>query len=85
MTWQIQFANTDDFLIIARLGQDALDELEEYFNSVTGVFDNLNSSVFCSSVIYDIQQHNPHDQCVSINYHIDNEDEVIRITSVDQN
>lgn len=82
--WQVQFARANDFLIIARLDTDSLDDLERYFNSVTAVFDGLNSSVFCSSVIYNIERHNPSDSNIFINYHIDSEDKVIRITSVDE-
>ena len=83
--WQIQFARSDDLLIIARLSSDAIDGVEKYFNEVTKTFDNLHSSVFCTSAIYTVQQHNPVEENVTINYHIDSEDKIIRITSVDIN
>ena len=81
--WEVHFVRINDFLIISRLPDEALDDLKEYFNSVTETFDNLNSSVFCSSVIYEVQRHNIPDKNMFINYHIDSEEKVIRITSID--
>lgn len=83
--WQVQFARANDFLIIARLCDDSLDELEKYFDNVTSTFDNLHSSVFCTSVIYVIRQFNPTEENIAINYHIDSEEKIIRVTSVDVN
>ena len=79
VTWKVQFVRKSDFFIISRLDYDTLNELNKYFDSVTDVFDKINNSVYCSSIIYHVPEHN-----ISINYHIDNEDEIIRITSIDK-
>ena len=81
--WQVQFANANDFLKLAKLPPKALEDLQKYFDEVTKTFDNLNSSVFCTSGIYKIEEHNPSAKHTIVNHHIDSEERIIRITSVE--
>jgi hypothetical protein len=81
--WKIDFAKEEDNLFIKKSGSQIHSELNKYFKNITETFDSLNSSVMCTSVIYDIKTHTISNQNVSINYHIDSDDKVIRITSID--
>ncbi len=79
--WEIDFAKEDDRLFIRTLGDASINELAEYFLTVTTVFDQLNNSVLCTSVIYTVQTYKLTNQNLYIHYHIDNDEQKIRITS----
>ena len=81
--WKIQFAKDEDSLFIRQLSNVAFSELIQYFRTVTETFDTLNGSVMCTSVIYEIKSYSISNQNLFINYHIDSDDKVIRITSLD--
>lgn len=47
------------------------------------MFSNLRSSVHCTSGIFLVASYNTTNEKLSIHYHIDNDEEVIRITTVE--
>jgi len=81
--WNIDFANDDDHLLIKNSGHAVIDELAEYFAEIIETFDKLRSSVMCTSVIYQIKADTVQKQNLSIHYHIDNDEQRIRITLIE--
>lgn len=81
--WKIDFANNDDQLLIKNSGSAVIDELEKYFKEIIDAFDKLNRSVMCSSVIYPIESKTVEKQNLSIHYHIDSDEQIIRITRIE--
>ncbi len=81
--WKVIIANDTDDDFIRNVNAEAGKELVDHFKEVSEVFDSLNGSVMCTSAIYDIKSYDVQNKKLSIHYHIDNNEEVIRITSFD--
>ena len=83
--WKLDFAKTEDLLFIKQLDQTVRDEITQYFSRIVDTFGSLNRSVMCNSIIYSVESYNVKNQNLFINYHVDSDEEFIRITSIDVN
>jgi hypothetical protein len=81
--WKIIVANKSDDDFLNNLSDTAYEEIVNNFVEVIKVFDNLHSSVYCSSGILPVGSYNATDEKLSVHYHVDNDEEMIRITSVE--
>ena len=81
--WQIIFANDEDDDFIRNLNDEVIDEINAEFIQVIKTFDNVDRSVCCTSAILPVTSYDVEGQKLSIHYHIDNDEKLIRITSVE--
>lgn len=65
------------------LDEPIVDEIIHHFSIITQTFDKLNSSVMCTSVIYPVKSYHVSKQNLFVNYHIDSDEKIIRVTSID--
>jgi len=80
--WKIIVANESDNDFLDNLNNTTIEEIITHFREVIDVFSNLHSSVYCTSGIFPVGSYNATNQKLFIHYHIDNDEEVIRITTV---
>ena len=81
--WKIIVANESDDDFLNNLSSDSTQEIIDHFVEVSTVFSKLNSSACCTSGIFPVRTYNATNEKLSIHYHVDNYEEVIRITSVE--
>ena len=80
--WRIIVANKQDNDFLFELSEKSSDEVIKNFKEIIEVFSNLRSSVFCTSAIFLVESYNATNQKLFIHYHIDSDEEAIRITTV---
>lgn len=81
--WKIIVANQSDDDFLNTLSDESTKEIVEHFIEVSEVFGNLRSSVYCTSGIFPVGTYNSTTEKLSIHYHVDNDEEIIRVTTVE--
>lgn len=81
--WKIIVATKEDDDFLNNLSDDSVQEIISHFVEVIAIFGKLRSSVYCTSGIFPVGTYNTPNKKLSIHYHVDNDEEVIRITKVD--
>ncbi len=81
--WKIVFHSIDDLKFFEQLDNTVIDEIAKYFYEVTKTFDALNSSAMCVNVVYHVISYTESNKKFSMEYNIDNEYNIIRITGID--
>lgn len=81
--WKLIVGKNSDNDFILELPDEPFDEVTKYFNEIISVFSKLQSSAFCTSAIFLVKSYNTTNQKLSIHYHIDNDEEAIRITKIE--
>ena len=81
--WKIIVANMSDYDFLSKLDDENIKEILTCFEEVACTFSKISSSVFCTSAIFPVTSYDATNGKLSIHYHVDNDEEVIRITSVE--
>ncbi len=81
--WKIIVANESDDDFLNDLNNTTLEEIITHFKEVINVFSNLHSSVYCTSGIFPVESYDATNEKLSIRYHVDNDEEAMRIITVD--
>ena len=81
--WKIIVANTSDDDFLNKLDAESIEEILTCFKEVARTLGQIRSSVFCTSAILPVTSYKATNKNLSIHYHVDNDDEVIRITSIE--
>ena len=80
--WTIVFHNNDDLEFFKQLNNTVIDELDKYFCDIAKTFNALSGSVMCVNVVYDVKSYAESNKKFSIEYNVDNECNIIRITGI---
>jgi len=80
--WKIIIANESDSDFLKTLSDKILDQIIDNFKEVIVTFDKITSSVYCSSGIFEVTEYDMTNDSLSIHYHVDNDEEIIRITTI---
>ena len=80
--WKIDVAEPSDNEFIMELPDDSFYEITNHFTEIIKTFSKINSSVICTSGIFPVTSYNEKDKKLSIHYHVDNDEKIIRVTSV---
>jgi hypothetical protein len=81
--WKIIVANKSDNDFLIELPSEPFTEVINHFNKIIKAFSDLDSSVFCTSAIFLVGSYNVTNEKLSIHYHVDTDEEAIRITTID--
>lgn len=81
--WKIIVANTSDNDFLIELSIEPFNEVVNHFNKIIKIFSELRSSVYCTSAIFPVESYNTTNKKLSIHYHVDNDEEAIRITKIE--
>jgi len=81
--WKIIVANQSDNDFLIELPSESFTEVVNHFTEIIKVFSDLHSSVFCTSAIFLVKSYDVTNEKLSIHYHVDNDEEAIRITAID--
>ena len=81
--WSITVANTLDYDFLSKLDDENIEEILVCFKEVACTLSKIRSSVLCTSAILPVTSYKATNKKLSIHYHVDNDEEVIRITSVE--
>lgn len=81
--WKIIIVNELDDDFLDTLNVEAIREILDHFEGVIDVFSKLDRSVHCSNVIFPVETYTTTDEKLFIQYHIDSDDELIRVVKID--
>lgn len=81
--WKIIIADSLDNDFLIELPTVPFNEVVNHFNKIISVFSKLQSSAFCTSAIFSVESYNTTNEKLSIHYHVDNDEEAIRITKIE--
>ncbi len=81
--WKIIVGNMANYDFLSNLNNENIEEILACFKDVARTFSKISSSVFCTSAIFPVTSYKATDKKLSIHYHVDNDEEMIRITSVE--
>lgn len=80
--WKIIIANEKDSDFLKTLSDKIIDQIVDNFKEVRETFDKITSSVYCSSGIFEVTTYDLTSDNMSIHYHVDNDEEIIRIITI---
>jgi len=82
--WKLIVANQSDNDFILELPDEPFDEVTKYFKQEIIILSKLSSSsVYCTSAIFPVESYDVTNEKLSIHYHVDSNDEAIRITKIE--
>lgn len=81
--WKINIRKESDNDFLIELPFDPFNEVVNHFKQVIETFSKIHSSVYCTSGIFLVKSYNIKNKKLSIHYHVDNDEELIRVTSVE--
>jgi len=81
--WKIIIVNKSDDDFLDKLPKKPSQEIQQQFDEVIRIFSNLRFSVYCTSAIFPVESYNTTNQKLSIHYHVDNDEEAIRIIKIE--
>ena len=81
--WKITVANASDDDFLSKLGEENIEEIRVGFKEVACTLSKIRSSVLCTGAILSVTSYKATNKKLSIHYHVDNDEEVIRITSIE--